>query len=140
MARAARDRCACGIAPAGAFGWSGAARGAGPRARDESAPSSARRAAGRARCISPRRDPARADRLVIVEAGRVVQRGSAAEVTARPRSKYVADLVGVNLLRGTAHAGEIALHAGAMLRAAEPVDGEVFAVIHPRAVALHRAH
>ena len=81
-----------------------------------------------------------ADRLVIVEAGRVVQRGSAAEVTARPRSKYVADLVGVNLLRGTAHAGEIALHAGAMLRAAEPVDGEVFAVIHPRAVALHRAH
>ena len=81
-----------------------------------------------------------ADRLVIVEAGRVVQRGSAAEVTARPRSKYVADLVGVNLLRGTAHAGEIALHAGATLRAAEPVDGEVFAVIHPRAVALHRAH
>ena len=81
-----------------------------------------------------------ADRLVIVEAGRVVQRGSAAEVTARPRSRYVADLVGVNLLRGTAHAGEIALHAGATLRPAEPVDGEVFAVIHPRAVALHRAH
>jgi molybdate transport system ATP-binding protein len=80
-----------------------------------------------------------ADRLVILERGRVVQTGSPAEVTQRPRSRYVADLVGVNLLRGTAARGLVALSGGAVLQSADGVDGEVFAVIHPRAVALHRA-
>ena len=41
-----------------------------------------------------------ADRLVVLEHGRVVQSGSSLEVTARPRSRYVADFVGVNWLRG----------------------------------------
>jgi len=80
-----------------------------------------------------------ADRLVILEGGRVVQTGSPAEVTQRPRSRYVADLVGVNLLRGTATAGHVAVSGGASLQSADGVDGEVFAVIHPRAVALHRS-
>ena len=80
-----------------------------------------------------------ADRLVIIEHGRVVQTGSPADVTQRPRSRYVADLVGVNLLRGTAAAGQVAVDGGATLQSADGADGEVFAVIHPRAVALHRA-
>ena len=79
-----------------------------------------------------------ADRLVILEGGRVVQTGSPNEVTQRPRSRYVADLVGVNLLRGTATAGHVAFLGGASLQSADGADGEVFAVIHPRAVALHR--
>src|SRR5262249_35031451 len=41
-----------------------------------------------------------ADRVVVLEGGRVVQRGSLAEITAQPRSRYIADLVGVNLLSG----------------------------------------
>jgi molybdate transport system ATP-binding protein len=80
-----------------------------------------------------------ADRLVILERGRVVQTGSPADVTQRPRSRYVADLVGMNLLRGIATAGQVALAGGATLQSADGVDGEVFAVVHPRAVALHRA-
>jgi molybdate transport system ATP-binding protein len=80
-----------------------------------------------------------ADRLVILERGRVVQTGTPAEVTQRPRSRYVADLVGVNLLRGTATAGHVSLPGGASLQSADGADGEVFAVIHPRTVALHRA-
>jgi molybdate transport system ATP-binding protein len=79
-----------------------------------------------------------ADRLVILEAGRIVQTGSAAEVTQRPRSRYVADLVGVNLFRGIATTGLLALAGGSVLHSADPVDGEIFATIHPRAVALHR--
>ncbi len=79
-----------------------------------------------------------ADRLVIIELGRVVQTGSPAEVTQRPRSRYVADLVGVNLLRGTATAGQVAVSGGVSLQSADGAEGEVFAVIHPRAVALHR--
>ena len=43
-----------------------------------------------------------ADRLVVLEAGRVTQEGTTAEVARRPRSAYVAELVGVNLLTGTA--------------------------------------
>jgi molybdate transport system ATP-binding protein len=79
-----------------------------------------------------------ADRLVILEQGRVVQTGTPAEVTQRPRTRYVADLVGVNLLRGRATRGQIALASGATLQSAEEIDGDVFALVHPRAVALHR--
>jgi molybdate transport system ATP-binding protein len=79
-----------------------------------------------------------ADRLVILEAGRIVQTGSAAEVTQRPRSRYVADLVGVNLFRGIATTGHLALAGGGLIHSADAVDGEIFATIHPRAVALHR--
>src|SRR5262249_1021915 len=44
-----------------------------------------------------------ADRLVILEDGRVVQAGPPNEIVTRPRSPYVADLVGMNLYRGDAH-------------------------------------
>ncbi len=41
------------------------------------------------------------DRLVFMEDGRVVQAGTPAEVVGRPRSGYVAGIVGLNLVRGT---------------------------------------
>jgi molybdate transport system ATP-binding protein len=80
-----------------------------------------------------------ADRLVVLERGRVVQQGTPLEVAARPRSAYVADLVGVNLLRGRAEPGGVwsgELHF--VLPEPAPAE-EVFLAIHPRAVALHRA-
>jgi len=79
-----------------------------------------------------------AGRLLVVEEGRLVQSGTVAEVTARPRSRYVADLVGVNLFRGRASAGSVTLPDGTVIAVADPIEGDVFAVIHPRAVALHR--
>ncbi len=42
-----------------------------------------------------------ADRIAILDAGRIVQIGTIAEVTAHPRSRYVADLIGTNLVAGT---------------------------------------
>ncbi|WP_281965456.1 ATP-binding cassette domain-containing protein [Serinicoccus marinus] len=42
-----------------------------------------------------------ADQLVFLEAGRVTQTGTPGEVVARPRTAYVASLVGLNLLSGT---------------------------------------
>ncbi|HEY7440072.1 MAG TPA: ABC transporter ATP-binding protein [Acidimicrobiia bacterium] len=80
-----------------------------------------------------------ADRLVIIEEGHVVQRGTFAEVAARPRSRYVAELVGVNLLRGTAHGGLLDLPGGGTLAASDAASGNALAVVHPRSVALHRA-
>ncbi len=41
-----------------------------------------------------------ADRVAILDGGRIVQIGTIAEVTAHPRSRYVADLVGTNLVAG----------------------------------------
>jgi len=81
-----------------------------------------------------------ADRLIVMEAGRLVQTGSAAEVTERPRSQYVADLVGVNLLRGDADHGSVRLPNGPVVATAGAEVGQVFAVVHPRAVAIHRVH
>jgi molybdate transport system ATP-binding protein len=79
-----------------------------------------------------------ADRLVVLEDGRVTQTGSPAEVSARPRSRYVAELVGVNLYRGRADGAAIELEGGGRLVAADGLRGEVFAAVHPHAVALHR--
>lgn len=81
-----------------------------------------------------------ADRLVVMEKGHLVQTGTAAEVTEHPRSQYVADLVGVNLLRGEAGPGSVKLASGQVVAAAGAELGEVFAVVHPRAIAIHRTH
>ena len=81
---------------------------------------------------------AMADRLVILEQGRVLQSGSPADVTQRPRSRYVADLVGVNLFRGRASENVITIDGGGSMTATGAADGEVFAVVHPRTVALYR--
>ena len=78
-----------------------------------------------------------ADRLIVMEKGHLVQTGTPAEVTERPRSQYVADLVGVNLLRGEADHGSVRIPGGPVVATASAESGEVFAMIHPRAVALH---
>jgi len=78
------------------------------------------------------------DRVIVLETGRVVQAGPLAELRERPRSRYVADLVGVNLYRGAADGERIRLRGEGELVAAGHARGEVFAVVHPRAVALHR--
>jgi molybdate transport system ATP-binding protein len=75
-----------------------------------------------------------------MEKGHLVQTGSPAEVTERPRSQYVADLVGVNLLQGQADHGTVRLPGGPAIAVAAAESGEVFVMIHPRAVALHRTH
>ncbi len=78
-----------------------------------------------------------ADRVVILEAGRVVQAGTLVEVTAQPRSRYVADLVGVNLSPGRPTTGRSPTSTGGRVVSADPVDGPAFAVIQPHAVALY---
>ena len=79
-----------------------------------------------------------ADRIVILEGGRVTQEGTVAEVTVRPRTRYVAELVGVNLLRGVAVGTTVTLDSGGVLTLADPADGPVLALVAPRSVALQR--
>jgi molybdate transport system ATP-binding protein len=74
---------------------------------------------------------------VILEAGHVVQTGALADITARPRSPWVAELVGVNLLAGTAAGDRVALDGGGELVAAGAGRGPVVAIVHPHSVTLH---
>jgi len=89
-----------------------------------------------------------ADRAVVIEQGRVVQHGTLDELARRPRSAYVADLLGVNLYRGAA----VGSTAGSTVEAVRPTvelegggrfvvpaiqDGEVFVAVRPNAVSVH---
>jgi molybdate transport system ATP-binding protein len=78
-----------------------------------------------------------ADRVVILEAGQVVQSGTLADVTAQPRSRYIANLVGVNLFAGTGSNGAITIATGGRIVPADPVHGDAFAMIQPHSVALY---
>lgn len=79
-----------------------------------------------------------ADRIVVLDRGRIVQEGTIDELRSRPRSTYVAELVGVNFFRGVSQRGIIELDSGGRMVAASAPDGPVVATIHPRAVSLYR--
>ncbi|NUT40254.1 MAG: ABC transporter ATP-binding protein [Thermoactinospora sp.] len=78
-----------------------------------------------------------ADRLVVVENGSVVQQGAPAEVARRPRTDYVARLVGLNLYRGVADGHRVKV-GELLLSAADAMEGAVFVAFPPAAVALYR--
>jgi molybdate transport system ATP-binding protein len=79
-----------------------------------------------------------ADRVVVVENGCVVQRGTPTQVAQHPRTRYVAQLVGLNLLRGTATGTTVTLPDGFQLVTAERADGPVFVVVRPTSIVVHR--
>ena len=80
-----------------------------------------------------------ADRVIVIEGGRVIQAGHLGDVTSRPRSRYVADLVGVNLFAAVASGTDLALEGGGRLTSAETASGDVFVLVHPRSIAIHRS-
>jgi len=80
-----------------------------------------------------------ATRVVVLDDGRIAQSGPIGDLAERPRSRYVADLIGLNLLAGTAQGTTVTLPGGGTISVAEPVDGDVLVLIHPHAVAIHTA-
>ena len=80
-----------------------------------------------------------ADRIVVLEHGRVSQAGVPEDIRRRPATPYVAALAGVNLLSGRISGGTISLdgHAGTLQSADTQSSGAVLVTIHPNAVALH---
>ena len=67
-------------------------------------------------CLLVTHDPLEAlvlaDRLLVLEDGRIVQEGTPAQVARRPATEYVAKLVGLNLYAGRANGSAVALSAG----------------------------
>ncbi len=80
-----------------------------------------------------------ADRVVVVEDGVVVQAGTPAEVARHPRTDYVARLVGLSLLPGTADGLTVRLDGGGVVAVAQPAHGPVLVAVRPQTVALHPA-
>ncbi len=79
-----------------------------------------------------------ADRLVFIEAGRLVQQGTPKEVIARPRDPYVAQVVGLNFLRGQRVSDQHVDVGGTTVVAPNvPAGGPVCVTIPPSAVALY---
>ncbi len=79
-----------------------------------------------------------ADRVAILENGRVVQVGTLAAVTAHPRSRYVADLVGVNLVSGIVSDHVLVTSNGTQIVVADAEPGTSFAAIRPQAITIAR--
>jgi molybdate transport system ATP-binding protein len=85
-----------------------------------------------------------ADEIFVMDQGRVVQHGTAAELSARPASAFVADFAGSVVLDGTAHraAGgltEIELDGGGVVNSTDLVDGPVAALVFPWEISLEPA-
>ena len=83
-----------------------------------------------------------ADEVVVIEHGRVTQQGAVAEVASRPRTPYVAELFGLNLLRGVGHGTRVVLEGTGgperTVAVGDPVDGPVFVLIRATSISLHR--
>lgn len=79
-----------------------------------------------------------ADRVAVLDHGAVVQTGTIASITAHPRSRYVADLIGTNLIAGTLSHDSLITVDGVRLTVVADVTGPGFAVIRPPSVALSR--
>jgi molybdate transport system ATP-binding protein len=81
-----------------------------------------------------------ADRLVVIEDGRTVQEGTPADVARRPRTDYIARLVGLNLYQGRGDGHAVRTEEGALITTAgaERLTGRAFVAFPPNAVTLHR--
>ncbi|MFC6079864.1 ABC transporter ATP-binding protein [Sphaerisporangium aureirubrum] len=79
-----------------------------------------------------------ADRLIVIENGTVVQEGTPGEVARRPRTDYVARLVGLNLYRGQADGAQVKV-GKLLFNTSEHLTGPVFVAFPPAAVALYRS-
>ena len=78
-----------------------------------------------------------ADRVVVVEDGRIVQAGTPAEIARRPRTDYVARLVGLVLLPGTGTGQTVTLDGGGVVAVGEPASGPVLVAVRPASVSLY---
>jgi molybdate transport system ATP-binding protein len=81
-----------------------------------------------------------ADRVVVLEGGRVVEQGPTAEVLSRPRSEFAAQIAGLNLLAGVWDGQALVardLRVEGMERTPVTAGAEVVAVFRPSAVSVY---
>ena len=75
-----------------------------------------------------------ANRIAVMQAGRVIQDGSAEEIYAHPQTLFVSTFIGeANIFRGERRDGQVALDIGVAFAASGP-DGRVASVVRPQAM------
>jgi molybdate transport system ATP-binding protein len=82
-----------------------------------------------------------ADRIAVIDRGRIVQSGDAAEISTRPRSAFVADFAGAAVLEGEASREQggltlVHLRGGGVLRSTDEAAGPVAASVYPWEISL----
>ena len=77
-----------------------------------------------------------ATRVLVLEDGKLAQEGTPSEVARAPGTEHVAQLVGLNVLRGSSSGTHVRLNAGEQLVSVTPYDGQVLACFRPAAVTL----
>ena len=80
-----------------------------------------------------------ADRIIVLEGGRATQSGTLASITARPRSRYVAQLFGTNFLAGHTVGDTFTSDGGGTLVVDATDNGPTYASIAPSAISIFRA-
>jgi molybdate transport system ATP-binding protein len=78
-----------------------------------------------------------ADEIHVIEAGAVTQSGTTHGIRLRPRSAYVAELTGSNLIHGVARDGRVDVGAHVIRIADHGVTGPVLATIKASAIGIH---
>ena len=81
------------------------------------------------------------ERIAVIDDGRIVQEGGAAELASRPGSAFVADFTGAVVLTGSAEPGgdgltRVALDGGGSIASTDTAGGRVGASVHPWDVAI----
>ena len=84
-----------------------------------------------------------ADRVVVMDGGRIVESGPSSEVLSRPRSAFAARIAGLNMVEGTWRHGAVSGAGGIEVKGLAtdpvPVTGDhVVAVFRPNAVSVFR--
>ena len=79
-----------------------------------------------------------ADEIHVIEDGTITQVGKPDDIRLRPRTSYIADLAGSNLIRGTADKGIVTAGSHRLHIADTHIAGSVLAAIHPRAIVIDR--
>ena len=79
-----------------------------------------------------------ADEIHVIEDGVITQVGTPDDIRLRPRTPYIADLAGSNLVLGTASTGIVMTGTHRLHIADTHISGPVLAAIHPRAIIIDR--
>lgn len=83
-----------------------------------------------------------ADRLAVIDCGRIIQRGTATELSASPASSFVADFAGAAVITGSASRRDggstaVALDGGGVILSTDVSAGPVGVAIFPWEVTIH---
>jgi molybdate transport system ATP-binding protein len=79
-----------------------------------------------------------ADRVIVLDHGRVAQTGTIADITAHPRSRYVAALVGTNLISGVIGPDGLRTADGVTVAVLAEFTGDALAIVRPQSITLSR--